>query len=320
MRSRLTTVLLAGALLCATALAQETIGSWELKAAPVSAALIQGGGPDWDSINVVNVPIDVNTAFSGFSLIDAGYANGQTGTTLEMTFAPGILVNQIGTDLVLFDTFSFSDYAVSTEYDGFAATVAVPFAKFSDTGEQRAYYFKGAGPYQVSVRGAPIELSDLGVPPGVAIERVRVIAVSDQVDPLGLGVPCKLACDFEAYCSFAPNSTGGSARIYALGSPKIAANNLTLRATPVPNEFYLFLYGSGTTQTPFGNGYLCVTGTITRLPPAQQASGQMAQLELDLPALGITPGELQFQCWFRDPSAGGAKFNTSEAMSVFFVP
>jgi len=41
---------------------------------------------------------------------------------------------------------------------------------------------------------------------------------------------------------------------------------------------------------------------------------------VDLSAFGITPGVLSFQCWFRDPDAGGANFNLSRALEVVFAP
>ena len=31
-------------------------------------------------------------------------------------------------------------------------------------------------------------------------------------------------------------------------------------------------------------------------------------------------GTRNFQCWFRDPAAGGAAYNTSDGLEVVFVP
>ena len=303
------------------AFAQETIGPWSIRAAPVSATEIVNGGGSWSSLNVVNVDVDINSAFSGFSLIDDGYANGAPGTTVEVVFAPGVLVNQAGPDLVMFDgRYSFNDYAFSTEYDGFASTVTRLSSAFVDTGVDRDYYYFGLGPYAADVMAASIELTALGVPAGVSIERVRFISLSSEIDPLGMGVPCEGTCDFENYCSVNANSTGGPALMSASGSNSISANSLTITAAPVPNQFFIFFFGPNQTEVPFGNGYLCVTGGLTRILPPMMASGNTATRLLDLIALGITPGTQQFQCWFRDPAGGGAAFNTSDAISISFVP
>jgi hypothetical protein len=32
------------------------------------------------------------------------------------------------------------------------------------------------------------------------------------------------------------------------------------------------------------------------------------------------PGTHRFQCWFRDPAAGGASFDLSNGLEVTFVP
>jgi len=124
-----------------------------------------------------------------------------------------------------------------------------------------------------------------------------------------------------AYCSSNPNSTGSTASISACGSTSLAANDLTLMASPVPDTPYLFFFGANPQETPFGDGFLCTQGSIQRLGPAQTASGNLATRVVDLPSAGITsPGTLRFQCWYRDQAAGGAGFNTSDAVAVVFSP
>jgi hypothetical protein len=123
-----------------------------------------------------------------------------------------------------------------------------------------------------------------------------------------------------AHCEATPNSTGGEASLWALGSPSIAANEFTLVAAPVPDESTLFFYGPERTQLPFGDGFLCVRGGLTRLYPPQLGVDHVASREVDLAALGILPSTLHFQCWFRDPTSSGFPFNTSNAIAVRFVP
>lgn len=123
-----------------------------------------------------------------------------------------------------------------------------------------------------------------------------------------------------SYCSASANSSGAAALISALGSRSLAANDLTLTASLVPDEFGLFYYGTSQSSTPFGNGTRCVTGTTSRLDPPLPSAGGTAVRVVDLVAQGIAPGTLYFQYWFRDPNAGGAFFDLSNGFSIDFVP
>jgi outer membrane protein assembly factor BamB len=125
---------------------------------------------------------------------------------------------------------------------------------------------------------------------------------------------------FDNFCVSTVNSSGGAALLSGNGSPSIAENNLTLTATPVPNQTFIFFFGPNQIQIPFGNGWQCVGGGITRILPPATATGNKATRTLNLPGLGITPGTQNFQCWFRDPPAGGSFFNTSDGLKIQFVP
>lgn len=122
-------------------------------------------------------------------------------------------------------------------------------------------------------------------------------------------------------CLALSNSSGCAATIAAIGSASLAANDLVLTTTCVPNQVFLYLHGTTQLQLPFGDGFRCVGGGVKRIAPAALAAGGVAQRAVDLPTAGITiPGVRRFQCWFRDPAAGGAGFNTSNALVVEFVP
>ena len=127
------------------------------------------------------------------------------------------------------------------------------------------------------------------------------------------------------YCTSSPNSTGEAARIVAIGSTSIAANDLGLVAEPVPNQTGLFFYGPDQIQVPFGNGTRCVGGMVGRLEVVI-ASGCVLSYTLDNtlaphPLTEITPGSTwNFQAWFRDPMAGGASFDLSDALEITFQP
>ena len=164
----------------------ETIGPYNIQAAPISATLVAGGGGGW--LNVVNAPLSINDEFTGFSIIDDGHGNAASGTTIELTFAAGTAVNVAGNDLVMFDgRFSNNSYAVSTDFDGFAAELALLDTAFVDTGVVRSYYFNGNGPFTARVMAAAFDLSALGVPAGGSVSRIRFRGTTGEVDPLGMG-------------------------------------------------------------------------------------------------------------------------------------
>ena len=128
------------------------------------------------------------------------------------------------------------------------------------------------------------------------------------------------------YCIGAPNSVGPGARIGRSGSTSIADNSFVLTATGCPPySFGLFLFSPTQAQTPFGNGFLCLGGSLTRLFPPQQAdaAGHVAHA-LDFttpPGSTISAGSvLNFQLVYRNPAAGGAGFNASDGLNVTFCP
>ncbi len=128
------------------------------------------------------------------------------------------------------------------------------------------------------------------------------------------------------YCNSEPNSTGWPALIYASGTGSIAANDLTLFAGFVPDESTaLFFYGQNQAHAPFGNGWRCVGGNLYLLRPVVRAVAGWLILAVDyqnLPVGGqITAGSTwHFQAWFRDAPAGGSYFDSSDALSIAFVP
>lgn len=76
---------------------------------------------------------------------------------------------------------------------------------------------------------------------------------------------------------------------------------------------------------PFGNGTRCVGGPALQRLPLATANGNRAMRHSvyltspPAPSGQISPGSTwHFQCWFRDPAAGGAAFNSSSALSLTF--
>ncbi len=126
------------------------------------------------------------------------------------------------------------------------------------------------------------------------------------------------------YCTANPNSTGAPADLFASGSSSASAADLVMEASPVPNNTAVFFHGADQGQVPFGNGFLCAIGDLTR-STVVVASGNRAEHHYDdsdtkhslVPFIGK---RRNFQYWFRDPAAGGAFFNTSNAISLFVIP
>jgi hypothetical protein len=170
-------------LVAPTVSGQETIGPFYIGQAPASATGSLGGGV-WG--NVVNTPVTINEAFSGFSIIDDGWINISSGDFYEVTFVPPVF-NGDGPDVVVFDAhYDFGDYTLRTSFDGFSASF-VP-GDWGDYGLDRAYYYGGSGPAQADIWGSPVDLSNVGVPPGGTVSVIRLTANNNSCDPLGVGV------------------------------------------------------------------------------------------------------------------------------------
>ncbi|MBL8879042.1 MAG: hypothetical protein JNG88_07970 [Phycisphaerales bacterium] len=172
------------------ACADEIIGPYRIAAAPVQAELVSGGGTSFDWLSIANVPVTIQEAFTGFGVIDDGYANAQSGTTILLTFEAGAVTNHPGADVVLFEAGGPSPnsdvYLVSCDANNFSRpTLASPN---QNTGVVRDYYYGGVGPQTNTVWGAPIDLGAMGVTDGGGVTQLRVFAEGPSCDLLGLGI------------------------------------------------------------------------------------------------------------------------------------
>ena len=126
------------------------------------------------------------------------------------------------------------------------------------------------------------------------------------------------------YCTAQPNSTGQPAFLSAQGSASREANNLVFAALDLPPTAVTLLY-SGTSAidpgTPFGDGSKCVGGTIVRHAIRQALAGAIfVAQDVNAPEYAtVRPGDTRYyQVLYRDPAAGGAGFNTTDAVAVTF--
>lgn len=130
-------------------------------------------------------------------------------------------------------------------------------------------------------------------------------------------------------CSANPNSTGLAATMTYGGSTRIGANDFRVGAYDLPpGAFGVFFYGANATLQPFGNGFRCVASPVIRLGVQQASVFGDVERPLDFSAAPFAagPGAIhagsthRFQFWYRNPAAGGAGFNTSDALAVTFCP
>lgn len=151
-----------------------------------------------------------------------------------------------------------------------------------------------------------------------------------------LNVQGTLAADYTApaptsYCSSVPNSSGAAGVIQASGSQSLFASSLTLDAANLPTlslGYFIFSESQGfATGLGGGQGNLCLSGGIFRLSNFIQSSGFTGQVNFPVPFNGLPPaatinaGETwNFQYWFRDASGGTATSNTTDGVSVTFLP
>jgi hypothetical protein len=127
------------------------------------------------------------------------------------------------------------------------------------------------------------------------------------------------------YCSTAPNSAGSGALIGTVGSTSIAANDLVLTVSAAPsNTPGIFYYGTSQLSVPFGDGFRCAGGTLSRLSVVFTDAGGSTSYALDFtnpssPVASLLSGDTRnFQFWFRDAPFGGVGYNLSDALSVTF--
>lgn len=175
------------AVAASTAHAGETVGSWTLVGADSAIATNLFNDGAW--LNTTDAAITEDQAFIGPGIVERGWANVATAATIDFVFDAGV-TNNAGFDLVMFDArFGAAEYLVSTDADGFTATLALTLATFTDTGETRDYYF-GHTPGSIntaSIWGAAFDLSDLGITDGDSVSTIRLTTLDGAADPLGLG-------------------------------------------------------------------------------------------------------------------------------------
>lgn len=161
---------------------------------------------------------------------------------------------------------------------------------------------------------------------GVAVSNGRAVATCQWGPQNGWISIVDIAGFAASYCTGAPNSVGAGAHVSAAGTASVSTDNLKLFvAGAPPSSMAMFYYGANATQTPFGNGFQCVGGSLFGLSMIDLNASGAGFEPVDyssLPSAGqIAAGSTwRFQCQYRDAAGGGAGFNTSDALSIAFGP
>ncbi len=178
-----------------------------------------------------------------------------------------------------------------------------------------------AGPHghgELTVNGS-VSFAGTGACPASEVDAATV-------DPGRLFLTLRFAPlhEIERYCASTANSSGNPGIVDALGVPSVLLDEFAITARDLPaNQFAQVFMGLGESQTPFGDGYRCISGRLTRLlrPTLTDGSGGLVK-ELELAQLPqILPASTwRFQVIFHDPAGAGAGFNTTDAIRVTFCP
>jgi hypothetical protein len=95
----------------------------------------------------------------------------------------------------------------------------------------------------------------------------------------------------------------------------------------MPNGFSQYIQGTLVTGNPFGDGRLCLGGTLTRLGVRQvlnDSSHYPGGPHLPVSVQGVisTPGQRLYQVWYRDAAnfCTSATFNLSNVLVVNWLP
>ncbi len=220
-------------------------------------------------------------------------------------------------------------------------TLTVNGSNFSSSGNQVWFTQAGAGG-----SGTPIKATNLSsngssitvtIPssagPGDILVRKNGTGHADLSNAFPTDLQPNGGCAAPvSICGTSPNSVGNGALLFPGGTTSLAANDFSMGclATP-PNQWGIYFYGSAQTVQFFGNGLLCVAGGssgLVRLPPVQSDGFGDVYMNVDMNSAPFNSGPGQWtagsvwymQFWYRDPAAGGANFNLSDAYEITICP
>ena len=127
------------------------------------------------------------------------------------------------------------------------------------------------------------------------------------------------AAESPTFCPATPSSLGTPASLSTPCLLEIGGGPVEVVVSPVPNGFGILLLGDARTEVPFGNGFLCVAGTV-RSSTAVPSVASLLQFHLDPGDVLVGGTSWNLQAIYRDRRAGGAGMNASEAIAITVLP
>ena len=141
------------------------------------------------------------------------------------------------------------------------------------------------------------------------------------------GCPCGNASE-PVEAAGCRNSMGEGARLLDAGASSLADDTLGLRGTNLVGMQASFFQGtSAGPGLPYGDGLLCVGGTVVRLGVAAIAGGEARFPSPGEPPISaragvVAPGSRAYQIAYRDPlgACGTASWNLTNGLRVDWIP
>ncbi|MDZ4771770.1 MAG: hypothetical protein SGI72_01410 [Planctomycetota bacterium] len=117
------------------------------------------------------------------------------------------------------------------------------------------------------------------------------------------------------------------AMLVGIGTASVANDTVILHVDGMPNSFCLYFQGTALVSVPFGDGKLCVGGTIVRLSvklyicnSSQYPAGSEPSISVQSGI--VTPGRSVYQVWYRAAAlfCTGSTFNLTNSLAIRWTP
>lgn len=130
------------------------------------------------------------------------------------------------------------------------------------------------------------------------------------------------------------NSNGGGGRLLAVGNTQVSSDSVTFTASGIDGAATAMLFQGTTSQaagqgSAFGDGLLCVNGTIVRMIIRSATAGSVsfgnAIADPSLSSIGMVPATgatRYYQVWYRDSAnfCSGAAYNLTNGIELAWQP
>lgn len=178
------------------------IGDYILEIPAFADVATQIAGQPWTSgcfhrqTYRICLPPESGLAGYGGIGIDAG-VHIDSDMIFQLDFTDNIIVNQLGSDLVIFDAAfnSTSGYSIAVRYCGrFGSYLAFPPDRAIYTGVYDLFWYNFHGPHYASVMAIEIDLDDFGIVSGGIITSIRFRATEPSgANPMSAAaLPCSI--------------------------------------------------------------------------------------------------------------------------------